>query len=291
MNHDPKVLTRALWRIYRRPERPTAWINGGNLPWDEPSFSARMLQEHLDESHGAASRQSRERTFQLDWFWQKLELQQGSEVLDVTCGPGLYAVPLAERGCRVLGVDFSPAAIEYARNLAHQSRVEESCAFVQQDVRKITPAKEQYDAALFLYGQLAVFPRPDAQDLLAKIARSLRPGGKLAIELLDQDKVDKKNSTWWYSDDKGLWGDAPFIHFGERFWLADQAMSIERFHILHLDSGQLDEITLCDQTYSVNEITEMLYTAGFDHVDYFPAWDCLPLYDGNEWNTFIAHKS
>ena len=43
----------ALWRIYRRPERPQAWVGGGNLPWNDPAFSARMLREHLDESHGA----------------------------------------------------------------------------------------------------------------------------------------------------------------------------------------------------------------------------------------------
>ena len=40
---------RALWRIYRRPEA-ALWQDGGNLPWNDPAFSARMLREHLDES-------------------------------------------------------------------------------------------------------------------------------------------------------------------------------------------------------------------------------------------------
>ena len=51
-------LAAALWRLYRRPDRPQAWVGGGNLPWNDPAFSARMLREHLDESHGAASRLS-----------------------------------------------------------------------------------------------------------------------------------------------------------------------------------------------------------------------------------------
>ena len=42
-----------------------------------------MLEEHLDESHGAASRQSVERKLQLDWLWDVCELQPGSKVLDV----------------------------------------------------------------------------------------------------------------------------------------------------------------------------------------------------------------
>ena len=43
-----------------------------------------MLREHLDESHGAASRTQRERHLQLDWLWEKLALQPGQPVLDVT---------------------------------------------------------------------------------------------------------------------------------------------------------------------------------------------------------------
>ena len=55
-------LSEALWQIYRRPERPSPWrIHDGNLPWDDPAFSERMLREHLDESHGAATRQTAER--------------------------------------------------------------------------------------------------------------------------------------------------------------------------------------------------------------------------------------
>ncbi|MCP4422955.1 MAG: hypothetical protein GY803_00540, partial [Chloroflexi bacterium] len=99
-------LTQALWRIYNRPERPSPWTTGGNLPWDDPDFSRRMLREHLDQSHGAASRQDAERAAQVDWLWEKLGLQSGQHLFDVTCGPGLYAAAMARRGCRVTGVDF-----------------------------------------------------------------------------------------------------------------------------------------------------------------------------------------
>jgi hypothetical protein len=65
-----KNLSEALWRIYRRGVRPSPWQrHGGNLPWDDPAFSARMLREHLDETHGAASRQTAERELQIDWLW------------------------------------------------------------------------------------------------------------------------------------------------------------------------------------------------------------------------------
>ncbi len=218
-----------LWEVYERAGKPEPWVGGGNLPWDDEAFSRRMLREHLDESHGAASRVRAEREMQLGWIWEKLGLAQGQALLDVTCGPGLYAVPLAQRGLDVLGVDFGPAAIAYARELAEQEGVEARCRFVQADVREAAFGEDAYDAALFLYGQAAVFERSEARTLLGKIARALRPGGRLCLDLLDQKRVDKQESTWWYADDRGLWGEGPFLSLGQRFWYTEQKLSCERY--------------------------------------------------------------
>ncbi|RMG95572.1 MAG: class I SAM-dependent methyltransferase [Chloroflexi bacterium] len=285
-----KRLQAALWRIYRRPERPFPWTHSGNLPWNDPAFSERMLREHLDDSHGAASRNTAERTHQLRWLMEKLAIAPGKHVLDVTCGPGLYAVPLAQQGITVTGVDFSPAAIAYARDLAKVEGVADLCQFIEADIRDYAPETAVYDAALFLYGQLAVFPRHQAQTILTHLARALKPGGRLCVELLNQEKVDKTNSNWWFTDNTGLWGDTPFLHLGERFWLETEKISVERYLILHLESGQLDEIHLCDQTYAVSEMEAMMYQAGFQKVTVYPAWDGLPLYDADEWIVYVATR-
>ena len=281
---------RALWRIYRRPEA-ALWQDGGNLPWNDPAFSARMLREHLDESHGAASRQAAERAAQLDWLWARLALAPGRRLLDLTCGPGLYAVPLAQRGVVVTGVDFSPASIAHARQLAEAAGVAGRCAFVEADVRDFEPEAAAYDAALFLYGQLAVFPRHEAAALLAKAARALRPGGRLVVELLNPARIDRKDSTWWFADDKGLWGERPFLHLGERRWDAAERASVERFTTLDLATGALSEIVLCDQSYEVAEITALLRAAGFAAVEVYPAWEGVGLYDADEWVVFVAITS
>jgi SAM-dependent methyltransferase len=282
---------RALWQIFSRSERPEPWERGGNLPWNDPAFSRRMLREHLDQSHGAASRVAAERERQLVWLWAKLGLQPGARVLDLTCGPGLYAVALAERGAEVVGVDFGPASIAHARQLADDAGVAARCQFVERDVRDYEPEEGAFDAALFIYGQLAVFPRETAQGLLRKAAAALRPGGRLVVELLEQERVDKKHSTWWYTDDTGLWGDAPLLSLGERWWVADEKLSCERFYTVHLETGGLDEVVLCDQTYAVEEMVQMMRDAGFSAVDVYPAWDGLALYDAAEWNVYVARKA
>jgi len=279
------------WRIYRRPERPEPWASGGNLPWDDPEFSQRMLREHLDQSHGAASREAGERRIVLDWLWDRLALAPECSVLDVTCGPGLYAVELARRGASVTGVDFAPAAIAYAEELAAEQGVSDRCRFVLQDVRDMDSAAASFDAALLLYGQLAVFTREEAQCLLEAIARALRPGGRLVVELLDQEQVDKQDRTWWRTGDSGLWGDAPYMELGERFWHAGERISVERFYVVHLETGALDEIHLCDQTYAVAEMSAMMGEAGFVAVDVYPAWDGLELYDAQMKVVYVARNT
>lgn len=289
-NHVNQSLVEALWKIYHRPDLSAPLTEAKNLPWHDPHFSELMLREHLDESHGAATRIAAERSAQLDWLWTKLDLSAGMRVLDVTCGPGLYAVELARRGCAVTGVDFSPAAVAYAQDLARSEGLSARCTFIEQDVRQMDLAEAELDTALFLYGQLAVFTKAEAQTLLHHLAKTLKPGGKLCLELLNQDRVDKTRSDWWFTDDTGLWGDRPFLHLGERTWYEEEAMSLERFFIVHLETGQLTEISLSDQTYSVETMTRMLCQAGFTRVQVYPAWDHLPLYDADEWLVYVAQK-
>ena len=135
----------ALLRERRVPAIP--WVDGENLPWGEPAFSQRMLREHLDQTHAAASRPLDEILIHVDGLEQELKLSSGDRILDVTCGPGLYCHELARRGYRVIGVDFAPAAIGYAREKAEEEGL--NCTFVQQDVRQMD-FHEEFEAAILL---------------------------------------------------------------------------------------------------------------------------------------------
>ena len=263
---------------------------GGNLPWDDPDFSDRMLHEHLTQDHGAASRKAEEIQLQIEWIWEKLDLSAGQHLLDVTCGPGLYAVEFAERGQKVTGTDFAPAAVRYARRLAAEKGFSDQIEIVETDVRTWSYPQAAYDNAILLYGQLAVMTSEDAQTVLNGIARTLRPSGRLVVELLNQEQVDKQDSNWWYTDDHRLWGESPFLLLGERKWYPDEQLSMERYYTVHLESGKLDEVILCDQTYSTERMTKMLHSAGFSTVEVKFNWDNLPLYDAKEWVVYIAEK-
>ena len=301
----PAGVAEALWQIYRR-DPPVPWQERDNLPWDEPAFSERMLKEHLDQSHGAASRRLPELRAQVQRMLEWLELPAGAHLLDVTCGPGLYAAEFARAGLSVTGVDFSPASIRYARE--HCAGL--ACEFVQADVRQVDfgkladgpaasnvarsdPAAAEagkFDAAIYLYGQFTVLRPAESQDVLRRIGQALKPGAPILLEVLDYAHFDKKNSNWWYTDNRGLWGDFPYLSLGERVFDAAQQASVERFYILNLTTGELQTYGLTDQALTVRRMKKLLKEAGFTQVTVHPAWDGLALNDSGEWKVYVARR-
>ncbi len=279
-------LAAAVRQIYDRPQPAVPWRDGGNLPWDDPAFSERMLVEHLDQSHGAASRPLREIRGQVQQMTAWLDLQPGDRLFDVTCGPGLYAREFAQAGIAVTGVDFGPASLAYAAKICTGL----PCEFVKGDVRAMDFTGRGFDAAIYLYGQFTVLRPAESRDVLRRIRAALRPGGRLLLEVLDDDRFDKRNNSWWYTDRGGLWGDFPYLHLGERAWDPDQRAAVERFHILNLETGEMQVYGLSDQAYTVAQMSDMLHDAGFDRVEAHRAWDGLAMKDAGEWVVYVAES-
>ncbi len=107
-----------------------------------------------------------------------LGLEQGMRVLDVGCGPGRHAHALAARGIAVHGVDISERFVELATAATPEGH---PATFERLDARAL-PFEAGFDAAVSLcQGAFGlVGPGPD-EDVLAGMARALRPGGRLAV--------------------------------------------------------------------------------------------------------------
>jgi SAM-dependent methyltransferase len=110
-----------------------------------------------------------------------LDLRPGQRVLDVGCGPGRHAYALAERGMEVVGVDISQRFVDIA-----SAGAPPGASFVRADARDLRFDAE-FDVALSLcQGAFGLAGGPGAPldadvDVLAGIARALRPGGVAAV--------------------------------------------------------------------------------------------------------------
>lgn len=118
-------------------------------------------------------------------LYRELAAEQGGNVLELCCGTGRLLVPLAEAGCRVVGLDASEAMLRIARGkLAAAGRaVAERARLVHGDVREFDLG-ERFDLAIvpvnsFVY----LVERADQQRALERVAAHLRPGGLLALDL------------------------------------------------------------------------------------------------------------
>jgi ubiquinone/menaquinone biosynthesis C-methylase UbiE len=83
---------------------------------------------------------------------------QGKRILDVGCGSGRYTVALAERGAKVLGVDFASNMLALAHELAEKRGVAIRCRFFQADFLKCD-FDETFDISLAI-GLFDYIPDP-----------------------------------------------------------------------------------------------------------------------------------
>ena len=77
---------------------------------------------------------------------------------------------------------------------------------------------------------------------------------------------------------------------GERAWDPEQRAAVERFHIINLETGEMQVYGLSDQAYTIAQMAEMLEETGFDAPDVFPAWDGLAMKDAGEWVVYVAER-
>jgi ubiquinone/menaquinone biosynthesis C-methylase UbiE len=116
---------------------------------------------------------------EVDFLVGALALTPGMRVLDVGCGPGRHALALARRGFDVVGVDHSPDFIVLAREGAADADL--SATFVELDVRELA-CVDEFDAAICLcQGGFGLLGGRDEPEVFGRIARTVRPGGALAV--------------------------------------------------------------------------------------------------------------
>jgi tellurite methyltransferase len=104
-------------------------------------------------------------------------------VLDWGCGLGNLSLAAAERGCDVLALDASPAAITALRATAAGRGLVVDAQ--QVDLRNHEPAADTFDAAVAI-GLLMYFDCATAQRQLARLQAAVRPGGVAVLNVLIQ---------------------------------------------------------------------------------------------------------
>ena len=104
-------------------------------------------------------------------------------ILDLGCGTGNHALPLAERGHRVTGVDRSPGMLAQARAKAATLALAHAPLFVEGDVCRLDLGR-RFDAALMMFMVLGYqFENADLVAALTALRSHLAPAGLFVFDV------------------------------------------------------------------------------------------------------------
>ena len=96
-----------------------------------------------------------------------------------------------------------------------------------------------YGLVMLIFGEFNVFRPRDARTILEKAHAALSPGGVLLLEPHTFAAVREmgERDAHWYSADRGVFSDGPYLCLREGFWHPDQAATTERYYVVDAAMG------------------------------------------------------
>jgi SAM-dependent methyltransferase len=148
------------------------------VPWYGKAFgpSYPLLYQHRDQEEAALA---------LDLLHDLCPLPLHGTVLDLGCGEGRHARPLARRGHTVVGLDLSPHLLSSARGSPAGVT-----GWVRGDMRHLPFRPRSLSAVLSLFTAFGYFGNlADNACVVAEVAEVLAPGGCWYLDYVDCQSV------------------------------------------------------------------------------------------------------
>lgn len=242
---------------------PEVYESTGLAFWDDEHISQMMLENHLSADADGATRKHSFVKESVDWLASLPT--PGNRLIDLGCGPGIYAELLAQGGCAVTGIDISKRSIKYAKDSARVKGfgIEYRCG----DYLKVDLGDDAFDMATMIYCDYGVLPQADRKRLLEKAFRSLHPGGLFVVDAFSsffrKDYTD--NLEVEYEED-GFWSKDPYMVV-TRNKTYPQRHYLERYVVV--TKADCRAYNIWNHAFLAGELVGELEDAGFEHVELY----------------------
>ena len=234
--------------------------------WTDPHVAKQMLSFHLDPDQGLASRTHQFIQRSVSWLVETFNLSSGGHVLDLGCGPGLYANPLARLGAQVTAVDFSVNSLAHARSAAEASAL--NVDFQQANYLHLE-LDGLFDLILLIFGDFCPLSPVQRGTLLDKVSGWLAPGGRFVFDVSSTAQCDsvEEVSDFEWAPEGGFWAPDPYFLFTNRFKYPEEDAYLDRYAIV--EANRQREIFNWIQCFDQGRLTAELSEAGWE-VEEFP---------------------
>jgi 2-polyprenyl-3-methyl-5-hydroxy-6-metoxy-1,4-benzoquinol methylase len=229
--------------------------------WTDPHVAGQMLASHLDPAQDLASRNHTFIERSVRWLSESFHLESGKQVLDLGCGPGLYANGLAELGVSVTGVDFSGNSLTHARSVAESNGL--LVAYRQANYLDLE-LDGTFDLILLIYGDLCALSPVQRRSLLEKIKGWLAPGGRFVFDVFSSVLFDglEEYARYEVAPEGGFWSAEPYFLFTNRFKYLSEMAYLDRHTIIEADRQR--EIYNWIQCYTPPSLKTEMEGAGWE---------------------------
>lgn len=184
--------------------KPSLYTKTQGKFWNDEYISAQMLKAHLDAESDGASRKLSFIEKSVKWIGEICPSASFGELLDVGCGPGIYAERFDKLGYTVCGIDFSARSIDYAKQSAEKRNLNIKYVYLNYLTMDFN---EKFDLATMIYCDYGALSTEDRKLLLSKIYASLKKGGRLLLDVFSMKRFNdfKESQTWSLCKKDGFW--------------------------------------------------------------------------------------
>jgi len=246
-------------------EKPALYKKSTAPFWDDPHISKGMMEAHLAVDVEAASRKYDFIVNSVTWIKEHFLNQDGTMLLDLGCGPGIYAELFCKVGFTVTGIDFSKRSIDYAIESAASKKL--SIDYYYKNYLE-NDFKSTFEIVTLIYCDFGVLSPVDRKIVLSKIRTALKPNGKLILDgwtKHEMERFSEGRTTQYHT--QGFWAPDPHLCIQNNYYYPETANYLEQYVIVTENECQC--YNNWNQIFSAETLKYELIKAGFENIAFY----------------------
>jgi len=238
------------------------YADGSHTMWTDPYISQQLLAVHLDPANAAASRTPQAIEDTVACIHRRIN--PGSRILDLGCGPGLYAERLSALGHHVTGVDFSENSIEYARERPETALY--NIKYTQANYLDLD-YEEEFDLVIMIYCDFGVLIPDDRKRLIEVIHKALKPGGRFFFDAITEAAADRLDyGTSWESENGGFYSSDSYVCLNDSRRFSEMKATLEQ-HLVIFEDDSTKLYRFWNHYFNLQDVRRLFIPLGFSGVE------------------------